>query len=295
MAKKHKHEEHVNHERWLVSYADFITLLFAFFVVMYAVSSVDTAKAKKFENSINVAFNMGYMGDGGFNPNFTVFPADGGTGGQGTWISIMPEQQNADIALNEEIMFPEDQAGKDEKEGEGEGDAVVPTPAPDGSDEKDPRIKEIIGTLDKLVSDKGYKAKIVVKADKEGLVISLAEAGFFQSGSAAVKVESLPILDKIAESLKNMDNMLRIEGHSDNIPIASSKYPSNWELSTARASWIVNYFVEKYAIDPFRMSAAGYGEFHPIASNETPEGRALNRRVDIIVLRKKLTGDKDKE
>jgi chemotaxis protein MotB len=119
---------------------------------------------------------------------------------------------------------------------------------------------------------------------RDGLVISLREAGFFDSGSAAPKEEALPTLRQIAERLSATPYDLRIEGHTDNVPVHNAEFDSNWELSAARATHIARLFLEMQALPPDRLSAAGYAEFHPVASNDTAEGRAENRRVDLVVL-----------
>ncbi len=126
--------------------------------------------------------------------------------------------------------------------------------------------------------------KIKVFQTREGLVISLQEIGFFDSGEASLKPGSLASLDKIAQILLQLPNDVRIEGNTDNVPIHTAQFASNWELSTARATKLVALFIDQYHFPPFRLSAAGYAEYHPVASNATPAGRALNRRVDIIVL-----------
>jgi chemotaxis protein MotB len=119
---------------------------------------------------------------------------------------------------------------------------------------------------------------------RDGLVISLREAGFFASGSATPKPETLPTLRLIGESLGRTPYSLRIEGHTDNHPIHTSEFDSNWELSSARATRIARILLELKAVPPERLSAAGFAEYHPVATNDTPEGRAQNRRVDLVVL-----------
>ncbi|MGH7869927.1 MAG: OmpA/MotB family protein [Candidatus Dormibacteraceae bacterium] len=126
--------------------------------------------------------------------------------------------------------------------------------------------------------------KIKVFQTHEGLVISLQEIGFFDSGEATLKPESLASLDKIAHILLQLPNDIRIEGNTDNVPIHNAQFASNWELSTTRATKLVALFIDQYHFAPFRLSAAGYAEYHPVASNAAPAGRALNRRVDIVVL-----------
>jgi chemotaxis protein MotB len=125
---------------------------------------------------------------------------------------------------------------------------------------------------------------VSLKMGRDGLVISLREAGFFDSGSATPKAEALPVLRQIADRLATTPYDLRIEGHTDNVPIHNAEFDSNWELSSARATHIARLFMEMKAIPPDRLSAAGYAEFHPVASNDTAEGRAENRRVDLVVL-----------
>jgi chemotaxis protein MotB len=123
-----------------------------------------------------------------------------------------------------------------------------------------------------------------IKARREGLVVSLREIGFYESGSSALRPSSRDAIDRLAAILESRTESLRIEGHTDNVPIHTSHFASNWELSTARASDLIKELVDRYHFDPQRLSAAGYAEFHPVAPNDTAEGRAHNRRVDIVIL-----------
>ena len=125
---------------------------------------------------------------------------------------------------------------------------------------------------------------MVLKANREGLVISLREIGFFDSGSAELRATSEAAVQRIAEVLSAQTNNIRIEGHTDNVPIHNAQFASNWELSTARATEMIRLFITHYDLPATRLSAAGYAEYHPVPSNETAEGRAQNRRVDIVVL-----------
>jgi chemotaxis protein MotB len=131
--------------------------------------------------------------------------------------------------------------------------------------------------------------EVAMRRDTEGLIVSLREFGFFGSGSAAIKPESLPALDRIASILSIRTCRLRIEGHTDNVPIHNAQMASNWELSTARATEVIRFLIIGHRFAPERLSAAGYAEFHPVASNVTPQGRAQNRRVDIVVLSTQVT------
>ena len=234
----------VTHDRWLVSYADFITLMFAFFVVLYAFAKADQKKQIQVSQAISSAFRS--MG---------VFPA----------------------AARE----PAASAGTDQ--GEGPANAAmsedVYTPA-QVKDDLDRLRRELTQTLSSQIADHS----VSLEMGRDGLIVSLREAGFFDSGSATPKPEALPTLRRIADRLGATPYDLRIEGHTDNVPIHNGEFDSNWELSSARATRIARLFLDLKAVPPERLSAAGYAEYHPVASNSTPEGRAENRRVDLVVM-----------
>ena len=145
------------------------------------------------------------------------------------------------------------------------------------------KIKEKI--LTELL-EKGAENQVKLTIDTRGLVISLKDTEFFDSGQATVRSASTPLLDKIIAAINQYTNSIRIEGHTDSIPIQTSAFPSNWELSTARATNIVRYLVNSHAFSPDKLSAIGYGEYRPIADNQTAEGRQKNRRVDLVILSK---------
>lgn len=259
MSRKKRHEEHVNHERWLVSYADFITLLFAFFVVLYSSSQVDKRKVGKISLAIQVAFQQ----MGVFETSNTKLPL--------STSEAMPFQ---DVQAIENVVRSQDlQRFVQPKQG-ALSNAILPGD-----------ILDIQGEIEKALAPEIQSHVVNLSSRREGLVISLREIGFFESGSAALRSSSLNAIDRLAGILKNRDEMLRIEGHTDNIPIHNSQFPSNWELSTARATEIIEMFVTRYNFEPARLAAAGYAEYHPVDSNSTPEGRAHNRRVDIVVLK----------
>jgi len=150
------------------------------------------------------------------------------------------------------------------------------------AEEKD--FKKARASLEAYLLKNGMKDKVDLEINRRGLVISLKEAGFFNSGSAEIRVSSYPLLAKIAESLSDYSNDIRVEGHTDNIPISTPAFPSNWELSTSRATNIVRHLVSYYKFEPEKLSAAGYAEFRSVADNSSSDGRAKNRRVDIVVL-----------
>lgn len=260
---------HSNHERWLVSYADFITLLFAFFVVLYASSQVDQRKVGRLSLAIQVAFQ-----------ELGVFPAS---------TTQIP------LDVNDPMPFSTVQAINNVKRNaELRRIASPPDDSLSGSDQETD-ISTLQTELREALHNEIALHEVALHRENEGLVISLRDFGFFDSGSATIKPESLSALNRIASILAIRTYLLRIEGHTDNIPIHTAQMASNWELSTARASAIVRVLIMDHHFPPDRLSAAGYAEYHPIASNLTAQGRAQNRRVDIVVLttREETTNSSD--
>jgi chemotaxis protein MotB len=237
MARRRKREEHGNHERWLVSYADFITLLFAFFVVMFAVSQVDDKKVGRFTEAVQEATNVG------------IFETNGGKP-----ITIL----------------------KSEKPIEGAVQPEAPTPVVSMSTIRQRLSRSLSAALD--------AGRLTLVDGRDGLVVRLRDAAFFESASASIREEVMPDLEAVGRTLKDLNNDVRIEGHTDAVPIRSSAYRSNWELSAARAAAVLSFFSESSSVDEGRMSVAGYGSQRPLAPNTTQEGRSQNRRVDIVVL-----------
>jgi len=241
MAKKHKHEEHENHERWLVSYADFITLLFAFFVVMYSISSLNEGKFRTVSASIQAAL---------------VSP-----------ISAPPQSpMRMDIG--------------DYKS------ALVPTLGPPS-----PFVQKLEAAASKLPSSGdpiSFKpAPTSVPLDR-GVRVTIPDHTLFESGRADLRPEALPFMEAMAETIMASDagvtvKQIKVEGHTDDVPIKTPQFPSNWELSSARAVMIVRVLSELYHVRPEIFSATGFGEFKPLADNLTPENRAKNRRVELII------------
>ena len=249
MSKK-KHAEHVNHERWLVSYADFITLLFAFFVVLFASSQSDKKKQIKLAEAMQSAFTP-----------------------LGTFDAHSKTPPLTDISAATINATP----------------AALTPPLPTTSTET---LEETKARLTKRLAEQVTAGRIppggmTMRITPDGLVISLHEAGFFPSGSAEVRPASIPMLSILATTLPS--GPLRVEGHTDNVPIHTAQFASNWELSTARSTAIARILLDRGTINPANLSAAGYAEFHPVASNITEEGRTQNRRVDIILLRRPAT------
>jgi chemotaxis protein MotB len=146
-------------------------------------------------------------------------------------------------------------------------------------------IRDIQGEIEKALAPEIQRHVVELTSRREGLVISLREIGFFESGSATLRGSSQDAIDRLATILKDREEELRIEGHTDNVPIHNAQFQSNWELSTGRATELIKMFISRYQFSPARLAAAGYAEYHPVDSNSTPEGKAHNRRVDIVVLK----------
>lgn len=257
MSHKKKAGEPENLERWMVSYADFVTLLFAFFTCLYAISNVDAAKMGQMMESMRASFG-GQIFDGGSRK-----------------ISMT---QGAGSAIMATAMFdvpPEERTERTKNDKDPGSKSVLNGEADMG------RFKR---TIEALLNDEIKKNMVRVYLERRGIVISLSEAGMFDSGSDVIKPSGIAMLDVIATSLTTIGNQIRIEGHADSVPINTARFPSNWDLSVARASTVLRRMEKVYGMAPELLSAAGYGEYRPVASNDTPEGRARNRRVDIIVL-----------
>jgi chemotaxis protein MotB len=259
MSRRKRSRAHANHERWLVSYADFITLLFAFFVVLYASSQVDHRKVGRLALAIQVAFqDMG------------VFPAS---------------TTEVPLNINEPMPFSTVQAIENvERNSELGRIASSPTKSL-GAAAEETDLATLRTQLEDALHNEIALRKVSLHNEIDGLVISLREFGFFDSGSAHFKPQAKPALDRIASILAIRTYKMRIEGHTDNIPIHTAQMASNWELSTARSTELVRILIQDHGFAPERLSAAGYAQYHPVASNLTPQGRAQNRRVDIVILR----------
>jgi len=258
MRRGRKPTRHANHERWLVSYADFITLLFAFFVVLYASSQVDKRKVGKLAMAIQVAFQE--MG---------VFQAST------TQVPISPESP---------MPFDRVQAIENVQRTASLGRIASRPDGLLGAGGENGDLAQLEAELQTALAGEIKRKEIAMRREPDGLVISLREVGFFESGSAQMKSESQLAFDRIATMLRQRDYRLRIEGHTDDVPIHTARFSSNWELSTARATEIVRLLVVRNGFAPDRLSAAGYAEYHPIAVNDTAEGRGMNRRVDVVIL-----------
>lgn len=274
MVRRRREDIHINHERWLVSYADFITLLFAFFVVMYSISQVNDSKYRVLSDTFIEAFNQPTDSQTNAEPseqlnpsNDVITPIDMGKTAQTT-----PEQQEAPSVISD--------VGEVANAISSVATAVDPSTK---SDELSQISDLVTEKFSQLIDDQ----MVQVSSNELWLQIELKDSILFSSGSAETSEQAQKIFDEIAAILKGYSNPVQVEGFTDNIPINSAKYPTNWELSSARASAIVKYLTTK-GVAPERLSAVGYGEYQPVASNETDVGRAQNRRVAIMVAKRKM-------
>lgn len=253
MARKKKTEAEVqkdNSERWLLTYSDLITLLMVFFVVLYAMSNVDAQKFRAIAESLNKAL-------GGGRP--------------------------AAMEINEKPGGPQIM---------GESTPSYSSDTPDDKSMQNFKleqtsIEEIKQKLDKYAAENNIQSKLVSSIEERGLVVSITDTLLFDSGSAVITVKAHEILGKISKVLLDMPNYIKVEGHTDNVPINTQQFLSNWELSVLRATNVLQILAGEGHISPDRLSATGYGEYRPIASNIDEAGRARNRRVDLVILRTK--------
>jgi chemotaxis protein MotB len=246
MRRSRRPTEPENHERWLVSYADFITLLFAFFVMMYAHSQTDKQRAQQISKAFREAMQEGKLSQ-------TLSRLIGST---------PPASMSGKVA--DHTLDRVETAARTEDP----PIALLPS------------LQQLQQTLRSEIAS----GKVVLRMEQRGLVISLLEATFFPSGGDIIESATLPTLDRIAEELRKVPNPLRLEGHTDSIPIRTPRFRSNWELSAARGIAMLELFQTRFGIPHSRMAIAGYADTAPVASNQTLEGRSRNRRVDIVVL-----------
>jgi chemotaxis protein MotB len=231
MKKRGHSEEHENLERWLLTYADLITLLLAFFIMLYSLSKNDAQRYHEIASYLKAIFSGG------------TGILEGGALQGGGAIEI-PDL----VARKEEIA------------------------------------KRLYEQISEAISGTEVERTFSVTPDERGITIRVLDRTFFDEGKADLKERAKKILDSVAPTLLGLKNHIRIEGHTDNVPINTSEFRSNWELSVRRATEVIRYLIERHKLPPERLSASGYSEFRPIAPNDTPEGRALNRRIEIIIL-----------
>jgi chemotaxis protein MotB len=223
--------------RWLLTYADLITLMMAFFVIMYAMSKADTAKFNALRSSLSAAFRT----DG--SASSLIYTEQG----------TQPVEQALSL---------------------------------DGSRERED-FQDIIHKIQANIKDQKQVQFVI---DERGLTVRFLDNVLFDLGSAALRPDSLGMLDAVGMALKNTTRYVRVEGHADNLPINTVEFPSNWELSASRSIAVTRYLISKHGADPRRLASLGYGEFRPLYPNNSDENRAKNRRVDVVVLRAEKAG-----
>ncbi len=253
MARREKHEEHENHERWLVSYADFITLLFAFFVVMYAISSVNEGKYRVMSDSIVEAFKNAPTSE-----KIIYIPAPAPQKSESGTLAIQPIPLKS-MPTPLEVAQQKEQAQRREK------------------------MKSVAGSLLNVMEPLVKGGQVKVTESNRGISIEINASLLFAPAQAVLNKESIQVLTAVGKVLASDTHQVQIEGHTDNLPIASTVFPSNWELSSARASSVTRLFVEN-GVAPSRIVVIGYADNRPVDTNDTPEGRARNRRVTVMIL-----------
>lgn len=268
MARKKKHEEHENHERWLVSYADFITLLFAFFVVMYSMSSVNEGKYRVLSESMNAAFRP---------ITHSLAPVQIGTPVRSVMSRQFPVVSDVPVPVNIIPLIPGKSDLDVQVEEPMDGESGVNAGYSDATLEY--LGEEMEGYFEELIEEQ----QIDVRQNPLWLEIEIKSNILFPSGSADLSEPAEEILNRMGEILSRYPNPLMVEGFTDNMPIQNSVFPSNWELSSARAASVVRLF-EQANVDSIRMSSVGFGEHRPKTGNDTAEGRAQNRRVIVVVM-----------
>lgn len=236
---KRRLKDEGSQSQWIVTYADMVTLLMVFFVLLFSFSEID---AQRFR-TVLMAFqaSMGVL--------------DGG-------VQVIHD----DAALQ----------GRDDLD-LGDIDFIRPELAA--------QLRFLYSDLQSFVQERDLQQSVQLELTERGVVVRFADRILFDLGKADLKPEAIAILDQLAEVLREVPNPVRVEGHTDDLPINNERFPSNWELSTARATTVIKQLVEEYGLDPRQFSAAGYGEYRPLVPNDSMENRALNRRVDIVLLR----------
>lgn len=244
MSRKKKEHKEANHERWLLTYADLITLLMIFFIILFASSSLDKQKFKTLAESMNSAMGGGTHAIG--DPNSNAIN---------------------DAAVVNDTVTQQSEANK---------------------------LVELKKQLDSYLEQNSMASSTSVDISERGLVVTLNNSLFFDPGKADIIPESENKLVAIGKIINQMNNYIRVEGHTDNVPISNSLFHSNWQLSSVRASNVVELLISKGGIPPQKLSTVGYGEYRPIADNSAPEGRQKNRRVDLVVMSSKFNDSEQK-
>jgi chemotaxis protein MotB len=299
MARKHKHEEHANHEAWAIPYGDLITLLLAFFVVMYAVSSVNEGKYRVLAEALAESFGgppksitpiqIGKTQQRGSQMEQNTSPVSMGKAQPSVAGTLRPTQNPTVFASDNPALVATQQRNA-------HGNT--------GYERSRRELNQLADNIEAALGELIRLDQIRIRRTEFALEVEMNTDALFASGSARLGDEALSTMAQLATLLRGVDQPLRIEGHTDDVPISTAAFPSNWELSSARAASVVHLFMNQ-GVMAARMTVAGMGEFHPVADNTTAAGRSRNRRVVIVVLAtpdappdsmpaKQSTGDDDR-
>lgn len=241
MARRSKRIEHDNHDRWLISYADFVTLLFAFFVVMYSISSVNEGKYKIFSDSLSIAFT-----NKPDSSSSTIVPNH-----QEQMLKALVDRRTARLGEQQRKIQE--------------------------------RMRNLAGGLNKVMSPLVNQRLVSINQTRRGVVLDISASSLFKTGEAVLQPSSLDVLRQVAVVLINEELSIEVEGHTDDVPITTAQFPSNWELSSARASSVVRLLIDN-GVPARRLAVVGLASNQPLAPNDSPEGRARNRRVTITIV-----------
>lgn len=250
MSRRKQDEEKKGSPAWMATYGDMVTLLLVFFVMLFAMSTIDIVKFEKIIQSIQGSISINYQGEAITDEELIT---DG---------NIMEQQRQE---MLDELQEREQQRDIEDME-------------------------KIYLQISAYIEQNHLGDAVEITKEKPGILIRFTDNVLYDSGKADLKVEAKNILTNIAAIFEEFDKNIRVEGHTDNVPIHNEEFDSNWELSGQRAANVVKYFIEENNISPKRLSFSGYGEYHPVADNATPEGRQKNRRVDVVILRDYVSG-----
>ena len=276
MSRRHKHEDHVNHEAWAIPYGDLVTLLLAFFVVMYALSSVNEGKYRLLSDSLNAAFH----GTPRTMEPIQIGEKQAGAGGDAQ-ISVM---QRAALEGQTKTLFAPVSLGSKRAGQSGNGTAGSEDSAKKQQEATAAKALEHVATqVEEAMKDLIRDKLVVVRRNNSWVEVEIRTDILFASGAARLELPATQILSRLGEALKGFPNPIRVEGHTDNVRINTLTFPSNWELSAARAASVVHLFTNR-GLDPSRLMVVGFGEQHPAQPNTTLEGRNANRRVVLVIL-----------
>ncbi len=250
MRKKNKEEVQAGAPAWMATYGDMVTLLLVFFVMLFAMSTIDNVKFMQMIQSIQGSVGINYQGE-----------------------SITDD----DLLADNNIIEKERQEILDElQEREYQKDIED--------------MENIYNQISAYIQENNLGDSVEITKEKPGILIRFTDNVLYDSGKADLKVDAKQILTNMASVFEQFDKYIRVEGHTDNVPINNEEFDSNWELSGQRAANVVKYFIEENNINPKRLSFSGYGEYHPVSDNDTVEGRQKNRRVDVVILRDYVSG-----